>query len=136
MQQKWKIDQIQFLLIVLEVMYSDENVLFLKKLNEKMIIYYEPILTKIIKQGVEEKYFTTPDPDALGEIIVRFSNSFSEIIAKILLNINQYDHPIDVLKLKVDFYLDCFERLLGLKHGKLEIIDYQVMKEIIFRLKG
>lgn len=101
LQNQWKGQEFDLLYSVLQVMSSDENILFVKRNHEKNIAYYGPLLTHIIKQGVAEGVFHTPYPDAMGEMIIRLSNSMSEEMVTLFMTYDQHDQPFELLKEKI-----------------------------------
>ena len=136
MMTQWKATQIDLLTTVLQVLYSDNNHLYLKKMKEKNIEYYSPILELIIKQGAEEGLFNIPYPAGMGEMLIHVSNSFSDSLAQMLLTIETYPNPNIVLENKMSLYISSMERLLGVKKGSINVVNMKVIYDFIDYLKG
>lgn len=135
MQSKWKETKIDILYAALKVLYSDENILFLKKSKEKNFIHFQPIMSLIITQGVKEGIFHTPFPESIGEMIIRISNDVSDELAHVFLNYKSYDDPLAYLEEKIRLFIHCIERLLGLESGLINMVDMKVIESFIKTLE-
>lgn len=130
LQQKWKGGHFELLYTVLEVMASADNVLFIKKNQEKNIEYYSPILEHIILQGVDEGIFETPYPEETAEMVIRVSDNMSEEMVLLFVDHKKYEEPFELLKKKITFHSYCLERIIGVKEGYklMELVDFDLIK--------
>jgi len=58
-----KLENIELLKVLIEVLYNDRNLFFRYKIFLKFTELITPEFTKIIRQGVNEKLFNTPYPE-------------------------------------------------------------------------
>lgn len=130
LQNQWKGQEFDLLYSVLQVMSSDENILFVKRNQEKNIDYYGPLMTHIIKQGVAEGVFHTPYPEAIAEMIIRLSNSMSEEMVTLFVAYDQHDQPFELLKEKIAVFTYSIGRLIEFDESSklIELIDFNMIK--------
>ena len=129
-QTDWKLEQLDLLYVVLTAMYSEHNILFQQKIKEKNIVRFLPILTDIIKQGVSEGIFDTVDPELMGELVLRLSNSWGDGIAKIFLRANNYQDPVGLILERYNLLFQAIERLLDAQKSLFGPVDRSVIEEI------
>ena len=67
---RWKTSQKELILSAIQNWYSDENALIRLKLTAKSHTYMSRLLDPIIRQGIEEKVFTTSYPAEIAVIFV------------------------------------------------------------------
>ncbi|MFA1819460.1 TetR/AcrR family transcriptional regulator [Virgibacillus oceani] len=121
-----KTAQRQLLLQLLEVWYSDNNVLVRKKTREKKIQRFEPLIRQIIYQGMEENSMTGIETEYTSEVVLCLLLDLSDSFASSLLT--RKNDPLD-LENKVFAYTQAIERMLGLPARSLSLMD----KETIYR---
>jgi AcrR family transcriptional regulator len=124
----WKLERKDFLMEVLRVWLHDDNALFRHKLKVVTAEGVKPLLTNIIRQGIAEGVFATDSPDDLAEIILLISQSLSETIAHIVLNIDQNGYDLALVERKVIVYEHAMERVLGAPQNSLHLFDTKVIK--------
>lgn len=120
MQSKWKYAEANVLFEMMKVMYSDENVLFLKKIEEKSKKYFGPILAEIIRRGIKEGSFNTFAPEEASNIIMTLSFALGEEINDIFMNNEQYEDPVGELERKMDVIFKSMGRILDIDYKLFE----------------
>ena len=136
LQSQWKSTQFDVLYMTLKILYSDQNCLYIKKVKEKNLIYFVPIMNLIIRQGIEENVFDTPYPDSIGEMLIRLSNDFSDTIAKALVNHREYNDLNAFMDERIKLLMHCIERLIGIKNAHLPSMDADMLDEFIAYLRS
>ncbi|GAB2559215.1 hypothetical protein [Gracilibacillus alcaliphilus] len=121
-----KIAQRQLFLQLLEVWYSDNNVLVRKKTREKKLRRFEPLIRQIIYQGIEENSMNGIETEHTSEVVLCLLLDLSDSFASNLLT--RKNDPLD-LENKVFAYTQAIERILGLPAHSLCLMD----KEKIYR---
>lgn len=71
--------------------------------------------------------FATEYPEEAAEITYAISNTFSDILADILLNPDSYDNPVALYWRKYTAMQTAIERVLGAVPGSLRLIDKEML---------
>ena len=123
----WKIERKAELLALARVILKDENVLLRHKLRTQKVQMAAPILTEIIVQGIAEGVFETAHVEEAAEIVYAISEAFSDTLADILLNPDNYDNPVALYRRKYAAVQTAIERVLGATPGSLPLADEQTL---------
>jgi AcrR family transcriptional regulator len=119
----WKIEHKAELLALGRVMQMDENVLLFHKLGTQAAKMAAPEWAKIIAQGIEEGVFETAYVEEAAEIVYAISKTFSDTLADIVLNPDNYDNPEALARRKIAAGQTAIERVLGAAPGSLSLFD-------------
>lgn len=121
--RRWKLAHVGLMRGIMEVIYRDENVIILHKMNRRIVDRVAPELAAIVAQGVREGVFDTPDPGATAELILHFTNTFGETTARQLLEAGGDADKLALVGRRVEMVFDAIERMLGAPKGSLERVD-------------
>lgn len=133
---RWKTQRKAFLRAVLRVWYTDENVLVREKSNTVAMQQIVPLLTVIIKQGVEEGVLTTPFPEQVGKIIMELFLGLGVSLAQLILQPETDHETLQRIETVVNVYTDALERVLGAPTGSLHLMDIEVFNEWMVEQPG
>ena len=126
---RWKVAQKSFMLDLFRVWHADANAIMRQKQEAASIKRIAPMLTEIVKQGIEEGVFSTKYPEQFGNIFVGLSHGFEDKLVELLL----VDHPppdaLQQLEALIGAYSDSMERILGAPPGSLPLGDINILKE-------
>ena len=126
---RWKVAQKSFMLDLFRVWRTDSNAIMRQKQEAASIERIAPMLTEIIRQGIDEGVFSTKYPEQFGNIFVGLSHGFEDKFVELLLT----DHPppdaVQQLEALIGAYSDSVERILGAPSGSLPLGDIAIMKE-------
>lgn len=110
---RWKVAQKSFMLDLFRVWRADLNAIMRQKQEAASIDRIAPMLTEIIRQGIDEGVFSTKYPEQFGNIFVGLSHGFEDKFVELLLT----DHPPpdaeQRLEALIGAYSDSVERILG-----------------------
>ncbi len=126
---RWKIAQKENILSLLRSWYADENAVVRLHVQESMLEYIGPMLSKLISQGVAEGDLNTPFPDIAGMIVVSMLVRLGDTFSSILLEPAQHPDPLGTTERMVVAYNDAMERVLGAQPGSLHLIDAETTRE-------
>ena len=126
---RWKIGQKAFILALLHVWFTDDNAIMRQKLRAAAIREIAPLLTEIIRQGIQEGVMTTTYPDQVGEVIASLAQDAGETIGALLLSFDPERDDMQRVERTITVYTDAFERILGVPAGSLTLVDDQILKE-------
>jgi len=126
---RWKIGQKAFFLALLRVWFTDHNAIMRQKLRTTAIREIAPLLTEIIRQGIQEGVMTATYPDQVGEVIASLAQDAGEAIGALLFSFEPERDDMQRVERTVAVYTDAFERVLGVSAGSLTLVDDQTLKE-------
>lgn len=126
---RWKTAQKEYLLAILRVWYHDENAIVRQKLYAAGLKMFAPMLSAIVRQGIEEGTMTTPFPEQAGEVIWSLSQGLGDTTASLLLSNEPTQEVLPRLEALVAAYNDALERVLGAPQGSLHVTDLETLKE-------
>jgi AcrR family transcriptional regulator len=126
---RWKVAQKSFMLDLFRVWHADANAIMRHKQEAASIKRIAPMLTEIVRQGMDEGVFLTKYPEQFGNIFVGLSHGFEDKLVELLL----VDHPppdaLQQLEALIGAYSDSMERILGAPPGSLPLGDINILKE-------
>ena len=65
---------------------TDGNAVVRQRVDEALVTQRAPLLTEIVRQGIQEGVFTTPFPDQAGEVIMALLQSMGDTLARPLFS--------------------------------------------------
>lgn len=125
----WKVENKTFFKEVMKVYYQEENALFREKIKQASIHFTVPLLSQIIRQGIEEGNFETDDPELAAEIIIEIGQLLSRNIADLIMNAEQTDDNFAIIKKRISGTHTAIERILYAQPGSLQLIDFEQLRE-------
>jgi AcrR family transcriptional regulator len=127
---QWKTARKDFILALMHILYADENALFRQKARALAVKRVTPLMTTVIRQGIQEGVLTTSYPDQVGEVILSLVLDLGDTIAWLLLSWEpKRDDDVQRVESTVAAYTDALERALGAPTGSLPLVDAQTLQE-------
>jgi AcrR family transcriptional regulator len=126
---RWKVGQKAFFLALLRVWFNDDNAIVRQKLRATAIREISPLLSEIIRQGIQEGVMTATYPDQAGEVLASLAQDAGEAIGALILSFDPERDDMQRVERTVAVYTDAFERLVGVPAGSLTLVDDQTLKE-------
>jgi len=111
------------------VWYADENAILRQKVQAAVIPQVAPLLTTIIRQGLQEGAFHTAFPDQVSEIIFSLLQSFGDTLVPLIIQPELHDEAFQRLETVAASYQDAVERILGADSGSLPLFDTAILRE-------
>ena len=131
-----KMQKIDVLLVMLKVMFTDENTIIRVKMYRRMVEKSKILYSSIIKQGIKEGVFNTSYPDDAAELLMQIGTGLNETICRLLIQQNEDpEYIIQVLTSKIKLYQDAMECILGAPKGSLQVYipeDYEKMVKLFY----
>lgn len=125
----WKSAQKELILRLLPMWYSDENAFIRQKLTTGMREHTAPLLESMIRQGIEEKVFTTRFPKQVAAIMSGVYLSLTDTLVELFLAPQPGNGSLQDLEVSLDAYFDTLERILGAPEGSLKVVSADDFKE-------
>jgi AcrR family transcriptional regulator len=126
---RWKTARKSFMLDIMRVWYTDSNALVRQKQEAASIKRIAPMLTEIVKQGLDEGVFTTTYPDQIGSMIWGLAQGISDHVAELLLIETPQPDALQRLEAIIGAYSEALERILGAPAGSLPLMDVELLQE-------
>ncbi len=133
---RWKTDRKTLILELLRVWYTDENAIVRQKEVSAALKEVLPLLTRIVRQGVEEGTFKTSYPDQVAEVVLSLVTSVSDTMGGVLLSDDPAETQLPRLEGMVAVYTDALERVLGAPRGSITLVDTEMLKEWVVSPEG
>ncbi|GAB4112936.1 MAG: TetR/AcrR family transcriptional regulator [Candidatus Caldatribacteriota bacterium] len=131
-----KLENIPLIKLFIKVLYNDVNIMLRHKIYMSNVELLVPEFMKIIQQGVEEGVFNTPFPHKAARIIFELGQIFGDLMTKqIFLEMNENTENINKFEKEIEAYEDSIERIVGVKKGKINIIDRNILKNVLEKFK-
>ena len=130
--QNWKLANREFLIDIMGVIYSDENVLLRTKIWEATMPIVVPQLARIIRQGMSEGVYDVAYPEESAEIVMELGQALAVPIANLLLKGPPEGVALEMalqgLERRVLAYERSIERVLGTAEGSLCIVPPALLR--------
>jgi hypothetical protein len=88
-----------------------------------------PILSEIIRQGVDDGSFETMYAAEMGEIVLTLAQSLSEPLAQLLLDGEGQSTLLPMAEKRAIVHQYALEKLLGAPQGSLPIIEMTNLRQ-------
>lgn len=125
---RWKVGQKAFFLALLRVWFTDDNAVVRQKLRAIGIREIAPLLSEIIRQGVQEGVMRVSYPDQMGEVMASLAQDAGEAVGA-LISFDPSHADMQRVERTVAAYTEAFERLLEVPAGSLTLVDDQTLQE-------
>lgn len=126
---RWKTAQKEYLLALLRIWYTDDNMIVRQKVQTSMIKQAAPVLTGIIQQGIREGVLNTPYPDLFGEVSLALVQSLGDAIIMLILSDEPKCNKLQRIENIMAAYSDALERVLGAPRDSLNMMDVEMLEE-------
>jgi len=130
----WKVARQEFFLGLLQVWYTDDNAIVREKMNAVTAERIVPLITTVVRQGIEEGVMHTSHVDQIGSIIMALLQNLGDALGRSLLaDAEPGGDPPPVARI-VAVHNDALERVLGAAPGSIHLVEtstVEVMLEVI-----
>jgi len=124
---EYKAENKEVMLMMARTIYSDENIILLRKLTQMRIKTVAPKLAPVITRGVSEGLFHTEDPQHIAELILTMSLYISDEFARMALEEKLNSETKKEFLQICSTYEDAVERILGAPKGTFTFCDKNVV---------
>jgi AcrR family transcriptional regulator len=136
---RWKSARQNILVAMLPVWYAPDNIEFWQKVDRAAANRLAPLLTVLVRQGVDEHRFATSYPEQAGTIVVALVQALQDAMAQQLLAAAQRSPDAPTVKQMVathGAHIEAIERYLGIPAGTLYRADARAVNSWIGALRG
>ena len=125
---RWKTARKEYMLSLLQVWYHDDNAVVRQKLRADMLAWIRPMLTRVVRQGIDEGSFATPYPDHVGQVVFSLVYELGDGMAAQLLSGETGEEALAHACVSAEAFTDAIERALGARRGSLTLIDPETLR--------
>jgi AcrR family transcriptional regulator len=122
---RWKTERKALVLELLKVWISDDNAIVREKFRRSAAARMVPLLSRVVKQGMDEGTFTATSPEETARILVMLLLGFQEVATDMFVEAV----PYQAARHAFASYNDAFERVLGAPRGSIDLADEAVLRE-------
>ena len=119
----WKAERKEFVLAIIEVWNSDSNAIVREKLRRMTMRLMVPLLSAVIRQGIEEGVFKVASADETAIVLLSIMLGFQEQATHLFVARQANSIPFEVVERTVAGYTAAYERILGIPKGSLTLTD-------------
>lgn len=135
---RWKSARQTFFVATLPDWYAPDNVVFRVRIDIAVAKRLGPLLTAIVRQGVDEHQFATAYPEQAGAIIIALIQALQDAMAGQLLAAARRSADAPRVKKMVATYeahIEAIERYLGIPAGVLYRADTRTIRSWVDALR-
>jgi AcrR family transcriptional regulator len=135
---RWKSERQNLLMAMLPVWYAPDNLAFRLLVDRESAKRLAPLLSAIVRQGVDEGPFATAYPDQAGAIIFAVIQALQDAMAQRLLAALHRAASSPSVKEIVNTHgahMEAIERYLGVPAGTLNRVEVKAVKSWIAALR-
>jgi len=114
---------------LLRMCYTDDNAFLRHKMTSESLKHTARLIEPMIRQGIEEKVFSTHFPEQVAVIVAGAALSLSDTLIGLLLSPGPDPGTAQKLEITLDAYVDTIERILGAPAGSLKVFEADAFKE-------
>ncbi len=124
----WRLEETDFLGLLIRLAYRDQNVLLREKLKERLYTLLLPILRQIVQDGCASGLFVTPYPEGVSSLVLHLGLTLSDEIAYLLTG----DAPPDTARIleSLELYRYAIEQVLGAPPGSISLYQMRYMADL------
>ena len=119
----WKAERKELVLGIIAVWSSDSNAIVREKLRRMTVRLMVPLLSTVIRQGVDEGVFRVASADETAIVLVSLMQGFQEHATQLFLARQANTIPFDIVERTFAGFTRAFERILGVAEGSLTLQD-------------
>jgi len=125
---RWKADQKALVLAIMEVWNSDGNAIVrekLRRLTERIMV---PLLSALVRQGVDEGSFQVDSPEETATVLVSLMEGFQQQAGQLFIARQAGTVTFEVVQRAVAANTEAFERILGVPKGSLTLANETTLR--------
>ena len=134
--RKWRLENFGAVSAVAEVLMRDENSIIRHKVYRRIVTLMQPLLARIIRQGVGEGTFDVQDPEGTALLLLHMMNTVAEIQTRELLEPGVAPEALAVLHRRANLFIGFVERILVAPEASLGHLDLKVFETAAAKIVG
>jgi AcrR family transcriptional regulator len=125
---QFKAEQKELVLAIMEVWTSDGNALVREKVRRLAASRLGPVLSTVIRQGIDEGVVSSNSPDETARVVVYLMQGYQELAGEHFLGRQAGTISFEVVLRTYAAFTEAFERILGVPHGSVILVDESTLR--------
>ena len=125
---QWKAERKDLMLALVQVWYSDQNLLVRERLGRVVAARLTPLIAQILRDGKDQRVFDIGSPDRAASILTAMLLDSGDALSHLILARIAGTVPFEDVECAVAAYNEAFERILGLAPGSFAIVDAPTLR--------
>jgi AcrR family transcriptional regulator len=125
---RFKAEQKDLVLAIIEVWKSDGNALVREKLRRLSAKLMAPLLSAVVKQGIDEGTFKVESPEQTTRVLVALMQGFQEIAMDDFVARQAGTITFEHVQRSLASFTEAFERILGIPKGSVKLTDEATLR--------
>jgi len=125
---RFKADQKEVVLAIIEVWKSDGNAVVREKLRRLTASRMVPLLSTVVRQGVDEGTFNVASPDETTKVLLSLMQGFQEIAMDLFIARQAGTIKFDDVRRSIASFTEAFERILGIPKRSVTLADEATLR--------
>ena len=125
---RFKAEQKDLVLALIKVWNSDGNALVRDKVRVLTVSRFGPVLSAVIRQGIDEGTFTATSPDETALVIVYLIQGFQQLGVEQFLACRSGTLAFEAVQRTYAGFTEAFERILGISKGSAQLVDEATLR--------
>ena len=131
LSRQWHLNRMSLIGAMLKVFLEDENTIIRQKINRRNVEAVQPLFEKLIADGMAEGVFHTPDPSEAAAFMLQMGNVYIDTTVPLMLASDCGPDSLETIERRILFYLDAYERILGIETGTLPRVEKSQILQIV-----
>ena len=124
----YKAEHKELVLAIMDVWNSDGNALVREKLRRLSAPRLEPILSAVIRQGIDEGIIQSDSPDEMARVLVYLMQGYGELAGGYFIARQAGTLSLDDVLRTYAAFTQAFERILGIPPGSVTLADEATLR--------
>ncbi len=125
---RWKAERKELVLAIIEVWNSDGNAIVREKLRRMTVSRMVPLLSAVVRQGIDEGAFVAVSPDETARVLVSLMQGFKELAIDHFIARQAATVTFEAVQRSVVSFTEAFEKILGIPQGALTLTDEPTLR--------
>lgn len=120
---RWKAERRELTLAIMEVWNSDGNAIVREKVRRMTASRLVPLLSTVIRQGIDEGRFTAASPVETATVLVSLIQGHQQLAAEQFIARQAGTITFEAVQRSCAAFTEAFERILGVPSGSVTLTD-------------
>jgi AcrR family transcriptional regulator len=124
---EFKLENKDALKAIWRALYASDNAIMREKTRAESLQEFSPLLAGVIRQGLVEGSFTTPDPETSARIVLQIGGDMTLALAQLFLK--EETSNLEMIQRTAAAYEEAIARVLGTLSGSIQIAPIEKFRQ-------
>ena len=125
----YKMERRELILGFMQAWDSEDNAVVREHFRRGLVGRLQPIMSTIIRQGVDEGVFQVEAPEATARVLVSLIQGLNEDATGLFLALDSGAITFEYLEGRLAAYIEAFERILEARTGSVKFTDTSIIRD-------